>query len=100
MSQLWMNAPYGYPYAERLEKNDVEGIRRFLIMIAQGDRDTEDIIRVATHEQMLKMLEESGFTFDETWLGNRPLPERPDGVVMSALDDPRYRMEKGIGNSL
>jgi hypothetical protein len=97
MSELWMNAPFGYPYADHIEKNDEVGIKRFVMMISGDDKDVQQTAFDMTHPQRIKMLEDSGFTFDVEWIGTRPLPTRPDGVTASALDDPMYLRRNGIG---
>lgn len=96
MSELWLNSPQGYPYAERIEKNDETNILRFCIMICNGDKDADEMIRKANHQERIAWLEASNFTFDTEWFGNRPLPERSDGVTLSALDDPAYRAKLGM----
>lgn len=93
---LWLNAPVGYPYAEQISKDDYDGLKRFMLQLAGADQDMQEIVRNATHPQIIKMLEDSKFTFDEQWYGYRALPERPDGVQRSALDDPEYRARLGI----
>ena len=98
--ELWMNSPIGYPYAEKIEKNNEHEILRFMLMISGADEANQEVLREATHDQRIKMLEDSGFTFDPIWLGQRELPTRPDGAPASALDDQQYRMRNGIGNGL
>ena len=98
--ELWLNSPVGYPYADKISKNDEGGLRRFMIMISGSDEDSIEIARAASHVELLKMLLDSKFTFDPEWYGARELPQRPDGSGVSALDDPSYRYRHGIGNSL
>lgn len=92
---LWLNSPVGYPYAEQISKDDSEALKRFMLQLAGGDEDMQEIVRESTPQQIVKMLEDSNFTFDEEWLGYRALPEY-NGKQRSALDDPQYRSRLGM----
>lgn len=100
--QLWLNTPVGYPYAERIHQNDIGNIKSFLIKIFVGAGDVPggdgDAIRQATQEELIDTCLNNGWTFDPEWFGYRPIPTRPDGNPISALDDPEWRRSRGIGN--
>lgn len=72
--ELWMNSPVNYPYAERIEKSDMMGLKRFLLQTTP-DEEAQEFIRQMDHKQVIKALLDSHFTFDEEWLGARLLPE-------------------------
>ena len=72
MSELWLNSPEGYPFAEKIEKNDIGRLKSFLINTTP-DEGLQEHIRQMTSEELYRSLEDSGFTFDEVWLGARLL---------------------------
>ena len=96
MSELWLNSPVGYPYAEKVRKSDTQGLKRFMLQITAGNKEMEQSVRDSTHLEIVKMLEDSKFTFDPEWYGARQLPMNASGTQRSALDDPYYRQRIGI----
>lgn len=70
--ELYMNSPEGYPFAEKIAKTDIGRLKSFLIGISP-DEALQQIVRDATNDEVISMLEKSGFTFDETWYGVRLL---------------------------
>lgn len=70
--ELWMNSPEGYPYAQKISKNDVGGLKSFLINVTPDDFLQEQI-RQADHPTIIQQYLENGFTFDEQWFGARLL---------------------------
>lgn len=96
-SELWLNSPVGYLFAERINQRDEGRLKSFLINIfAQTDDAAADAIRQASLEDCVQTLIDSGFTFDSEWYGVRQLPMGIDGKPMSRLDDPEYRRKMGF----
>lgn len=90
----YLNAPVGYPIASKIEKTDIGGLKSFLINTTP-DESMHELVRAASDEEVVKMLTDSGFTFDEQWYGSRELPTT-NGAPASRLDDPAYRRSLGI----
>lgn len=72
MTDLWLNSPIGYPYAQRIEKNNDSQLKSFLIGTT-ADEQTAEMIRQMTHDELVEDLERNGFTFDEEYFGARLL---------------------------
>lgn len=65
-SELWLNSPAGYPFAQRISKNDIGGLKSFMIGTTPDDQ-LQDYIRGLSHYDLIKSLLANGFSFKETW---------------------------------
>ena len=72
MNELYLNSPIGYPFAQKIEKNDDGQLKSFLINTT-GDEQIAETIRQMSHEELIQDLERNGFTFDEEYFGARLL---------------------------
>jgi len=71
-SELYLNAPEGYPIVARIKKSDTLGLKSFLIGMSLDDR-TQDMIREMSHEEVVNTCLANNFTFDPEWYGYREL---------------------------
>jgi hypothetical protein len=69
-SDLYMNVPMGYPFAAKLTKADIGGIKSFLINTTP-DEQAQQLVREMTNEQVIQTCLDNNFTFDPEWLGAR-----------------------------
>lgn len=72
LPELWLNSPIGYPFAQKIAKSDVGGLKSFLINTTP-DQDLQETIRQMSHQELIESFERNNFTFDEEWLGARLL---------------------------
>lgn len=68
--ELWMNTPEGYPFAQKIAKNDTQGLKSFLISTTP-DEQVAQMIREMDHEQVVQTCLDNNFTFDPEWYGAR-----------------------------
>ena len=95
--EYFLNAPPGYPYSEPVQKGNFEQLKRFAMQIASADQELQDMVKQCTHEQLINWFEQSHFKFLPQFNPNQYVAP---GEQVSALDDPNYRWQKGIGKSL
>lgn len=72
MSELYLNTPIGYPFAQKILKTDINGLKGFLINTTP-DQDLQQMIREMDETEVWLTCEENNFTFDEEYLGARLL---------------------------
>lgn len=70
--ELWMNTPVGYPFAQKIAKTDINGLKSFLISTTP-DEGLQEMIRQMNDEEIVQTCLDNGFTFDEDWYGYREL---------------------------
>lgn len=68
--ELWLNTPEGYPFAQKLEKSDTQGIKSFLISTTP-DEQIHEMIRQMSPIEVIQSCLNNNFTFDEQWYGAR-----------------------------
>lgn len=72
LKDLWLNSPIGYPFAQKINKNDVGALKSFLIGTT-ADEQTHEMVRNMSHQELIEDFERNNFTFDEEWYGARLL---------------------------
>jgi hypothetical protein len=70
MTDLYMNTPIGYPFAQKILKTDIGGLKGFLINTTP-DQDLQQMIRDMTDEEIWQTCLDNNFTFDEQYFGAR-----------------------------
>ena len=69
-TELWLNSPEGYPFAEKIAKSDIGALKSFLIKTTP-DEDVQEMIRQMSDDEVIEALEKNNFSFDEEWYGTR-----------------------------
>lgn len=67
---LYMNTPPGYPFAQKIEKTDIGGLKSFLINTTP-DENLQQMIRDMSDEEVVQTCLDNNFTFDEEYYGAR-----------------------------
>lgn len=70
MSELYMNVPIGYPFAQKIEKSNIGGLKSFLINTTP-DESLQQMIRDMNDEEVVQTCLANNFTFDEEYFGAR-----------------------------
>lgn len=64
--ELWLNSPDNYPFSQKVNKNDVGGLKSFLISTTPDDQ-LQEYIRQMSHYELIRSLLGNGFSFKESW---------------------------------
>lgn len=72
MSELYMNTPIGYPFAQKISKTDIGALKGFLINTTP-DEALQQMVRDMTDEEVIQTCLDNNFTFDEQYYGARLL---------------------------
>lgn len=70
MTELWLNVPEGYPFAEKIAKDNIGGLKSFLINTTP-DESIQQMIRDMSDQEVIQTCLNNNFTFDEEWYGAR-----------------------------
>lgn len=94
MTQLWLNAPEGYPIAQEISQDDTGQLKSFIIGLTP-DEEMQESVRQMTHEEVLQWFADNNFTFDEEWFGAR-IPDwmNPDGTRNPDKEAPQVGRHK------
>jgi len=68
--ELWLNAPEGYPFAQKIAKSDTGQLKSFLINTTP-DEQVQEMIRKMDHDEVVQACLDNNFTFDSEWYGAR-----------------------------
>lgn len=89
-TELWLNSPDNYPFGQRVNKNDVGGLKSFMISVTP-DETLQEFIRGMSHYDLIASFLSNGFSFKETW---RPPTQISEDESVYAWS----RRQRGNGN--